>query len=772
MQAPTKNMLRQLRRQVASLLGLITILAVGAGFYITIKTSSVNYENSSHQYFHEYALPNLLIAGNEFSTEDEHAVAGLAGVEAVQRRAIVDTQRGDHTLRVMTYDTQSPRTNKPYIYDGVAPATVDECLITEKYAHANNVQVGDRIEFSHKQFNEYCNIVGYATTPEDLYLKQSATQPIADPQEFGMLYVDTEFIARHNIPFQELAIVYNDDADSEKLDDQIADVLKDKAQHLTKRPNIYSYNAFKSDVEHFGLMAYVFPLVFLILASIVIFVSQRRSVMRDRRQIGILKAMGYSSWQVIRLYLAGAVIIACIGSALGFGLAQLAGPWVIDNFDSVLSAPFLDFSGSDFYTIVPTIIAVVVCVIATLIAVRRITTIHPAEAMHSDPPAHGRDILLQRTRIWDRLSFNSRYALKAMLRNKGRFGAMVCGVIALLMLTVMSLGFRDSFRFVTSNYYDTVANYDASIQVPPTPLDHDLHFLENENIESYQKALVTSASLTFQDSTEELPLLIAENPIQMHRLTTLEGTSIDVQDGIVIPSYYAEKLGVGIGDTLDIASFNNTVDGTVTVTGLSDQNLGFTGALTFTTAQHDLHLDSDFYNTVYVQANDTIDALVKHIKHQDDVLSVSSLSDDKTSYEKLTDTFGVYTTLLVFFSIVLGLAALYSISTIALLSRNYEFVVLRVMGYSNREILKAYAKELCIQFLIALPIGLAAGYYLTIYLTSLFSNESMLFEARITWISYAVAIVAAICVLLIIGDNARRQINKQDLVSGLKSREE
>lgn len=772
MKSPTKNMLRQLRRQLPSLIGLIIIIAMGSGFYITMKTSSVNYEHSSNEYFHQYALPNLLISGNEFSIEDEEDVVQIPGVKAAQRRAVVDTRRGDHTLRILSYDIDKPRTNKPFIYNGTPPTKAEECLITQKYAQANNVQLGDRIEFSHKQFNDYCIVSGFATKPEDLYLKQSSTQPIADPKDFGMLYVDTGLIDRHQLPFGEIAIVYEDNVDSAKLDAAITDRLGDKVEFVTKRPDIYSYNAFKSDVEHFGLMAYVFPIVFLIIASIVIFVSQRRNVFRDRRQIGILKAMGYNSWQVMRLYVASAIIIALIGSVLGFGLAQIAGPWVIGNFDSVLSAPFFDFAGSDLHAIIPTIISVIVCTIATILAVRKITAIQPAEAMHAEPPAQGKHIWIQKTRLWERLSFNSRYALKAMLRNRGRFLAMICGMTALLMLTVMSLGFRDSFRFVTSNYYDTVAAYDISIQLPPTPLEQGPDFLSAVDTTNHQQALLLSGSLESESATEELPILIAEEPTKMHNLFTLEGNPIAVDNGVVIPSYYAEKLDVGIGDILRISTPKNLVAGEVKVVDISDQNLGFTAVTSFKTAQKELGLENPVYNTVYVQTKSNIDSVVRALQQEDSVVSVSSILDDKTSYQKLTDTFGVYTTLLVFCSIILGLATLYSISSIALLARSYEFIVLRVMGYATSDILKAYTKELVMQFLIATPIGLCAGYYLTIYLTSLFSNDSMLFEAKITEISYSVGIVAALIVLYIVRDNAKRQIQKQDLVSGLKSREE
>ena len=772
MKAPTKNMLRQSARQARSLLGLIIIIAVGIGFYVTIKTSSVNYENSSNKFFHQYALPDLLVAGGEFDAEDEKKVAEIPGVNAVQRRAVVDTQRGDHTLRLMSYDTSSPRANKPYIYSGKSPRSPDECLITEKYAEANKVRVGDRIEFSHKRFEDSCAVAGFATTPEDLYLKQSATQPIADPKDFGMLYVDTEFMTRHKLPLSEIAVRYREGVDTEDLDDRIAETLGDKVRDVTRRPDIYSYNAFKSDVEHFGLMAYVFPLVFLIIAAIVIFVGQRRNVLRDRRQIGVLKAMGYGSWEVMRLYIFATVVTALVGSVLGFGFAQLAGPWVIGNFDSVLSAPFLDFDGSIDNLVVPSALAIAVCVASTLFAVGRIVMIRPAEAMHAEAPQEGKNILLQRTPLWRRMSFNSRYAAKATLRNKGRFIAMLCGMIALLMLTVMSLGFRDSFRYVTSNYYDTVARYDVSINVPPTPRDQEPEFIDAVSLDAYERALVLSATLDSNEHSEDLPLLIADNPIEMHNLTTEVGEPVDFEGGVVIPKYYAEKLGVSIGDSVEISTPSGLASGSVEISDLSNQNLGFTVALTFDTAEKHLNLHDPVYNTVYAQASTNVDAIVKKLEREDDVLSVSSITDDKTSYQKLTDTFGVYTTLLVVFSIVLGIATLYSVSSINLLARQYEFIVLQVMGYSRNDILKAYLKEMVLQFLLALPIGLVGGYVLTTYLTSLFSNDSMLFQAQVTEISYAVAITAAIVVIGIVWLNARTQLRKQDLVAGLKAREE
>ena len=124
------------------------------------------------------------------------------------------------------------------------------------------------------------------------------------------------------------------------------------------------------------------------------------------------------------------------------------------------------------------------------------------------------------------------------------------------------------------------------------------------------------------------------------------------------------------------------------------------------------------------------------------------------------------------FSIVLGVAALYSVSTIALLARQYEFVILRVMGYSPRDISLAYLKELGVQFVVGLPFGFIGGYYLTSFVARLFANSQMLFEAFINWDTYAYSALAALIVIGFVSLISLRKIARLQLVEGLKGRDE
>ena len=772
MRMPLLNALRQMRLQISSLLGLIVIIGVAVGFYATLKSNSVNFEQSSHQYFRDYKMPDLIVDGIDFAEEDAANLEKIAGVEAVQARATVDARDGDITFRLLSYDIHNPRVNRPYLYDGEEPKTAEECLVADKYALKHNVHPGDTLSFENRAFSAECKVAGIATTPEDMYLKQSATESIADTSEFGVLYVDTEFLLQRKIPMNQIALVFAQDSDEERIYDTVEDKLGGKILKLTKREMVSSYDAFSADVGDFSRMAYIFPIVFLIIASVVVFVGQRRNVLRDRRQIGVLKAMGSGSAQIMFLYCAISVVATVVGAALGAVIARVAGPSLVNTYQSIFSAPFFTFEGLAHHIWLPTILAFIVTIVSTVIAVWGVVTIMPAEAMHAEQPKTGRDILLQRTRLWNRLTFHSRYAVKSALRNRGRFFAMVCGVVASVTLTVMSLGFQDSYKFITTDYFDTAIDYDFAVRTQPTPSTQPPAFLDAVDLTQQQQALVLPATLTAGDRDEELPVVIVDDPEAVYSFKSDDGGEPKYGDGLVLSHYYADKLGVSVGDAVEITTPNGVVEGTIKVSDRVRQNLGFIAIANYAQAEKHLGLESPSYNTIFANTDGDRHEIEKEIERQEGVLAISSIGDERESFQKLSATLNMYIELLVMFSIVLGVAALYSVSTIALLARQYEFVILRVMGYSPREISLAYLKELVMQFLVGLPLGLVGGYYLTSFVARQFANSQMLFASFINWDTYVYSALAAALVIGFVWLVSLRKIARLQLVEGLKGRDE
>jgi hypothetical protein len=309
----------------------------------------------------------------------------------------------------------------------------------------------------------------------------------------------------------------------------------------------------------------------------------------------------------------------------------------------MLDAPGFGFTDLELNVALPAAFALVVCLLATFIAVRQVAQINPAEAMHAEAPQSGRAIWLEHLSVWHILSFNSRYAIKSALRNKGRFWAMVSGMVATVTLLVFSLGFRDSFHYMTTTYFEHVAAYDLTIQLTPLPHDQTPGFL-NQSTSAFEKAWTAPAKISAGSHTQDLPLYVSAEPFATHRLTNEAGQTPTLGDGVVLPRFYADRLHVNKGDRVRVYLPNKLVDGSVVVADITDQSMNFAAITTYATAQKYLGMQQPMYNVAFVRTANSTTQQIKQIERQPEVLAVSSLSDEQASISRFTSLFNTYIT--------------------------------------------------------------------------------------------------------------------------------
>ena len=128
--------------------------------------------------------------------------------------------------------------------------------------------------------------------------------------------------------------------------------------------------------------------------------------------------------------------------------------------------------------------------------------------------------------------------------------------------------------------------------------------------------------------------------------------------------------------------------------------------------------------------------------------------------------------ILVFVAFLLGAISLYGVGVITLATRRYEFTLLKVMGYTTKEIMIASFKEIITQIIIAVPIGILSGYGILYLVKKPFSSKLFSFEPHIYSSSYIFAIVLLIVVVFLVSILSSHYIDKLDMVEGLKDRED
>ncbi|MCX8131527.1 MAG: ABC transporter permease [Clostridia bacterium] len=776
MKIENKLLLRKIKRQLPQLISAALIVAIGVGFFVTLKTVLYQYQRMSEQYYTDYSLADYTVYSLGFEQNDVEKVSGIDGVKVAQGRFVADFKSGDATLRVISTPLEGSAINKPYIYSGRHIKNDNEGLLLKKYADAHGLGIGDNIELKIQKEVYNLKIAGLIATPEYVYLAQSESVPMADPNDFGLLYASEGFVKEKlNSRYNQINIMFDNGTENNEAAEKIKEILKPKRiSYDIFKSGQTSYKMYKEDQKQIDSFTYIFPVVFFIIGAMMIYVMQKRNIAKERKQIGIIKALGLSDAGILYIYTKYAVLAALFGSIGGCLLSVSLGDYILDIFREMFEVPGLTFKLYLNLWGIAFLLALLVCVLSNLIGIKAVLKINPAEAMHAERPKSGKKIFLEKIKpLWNSFSFNSRYAIKTSLRNKGRFFAVILGMTAAVALAVFAFGFRNSFSHLINTHYEEVTKYDLSVNVKPTSLETDIDIVSLSEVEEYAKALILPIKVEKGGTKYDYPLLVTEEGFNMLDLKNDRNKPVDSQDGVVLPAYVASKLGVNKGDRVKISSPGGSFnDIEVRVSDTSIQASGFYVYTKYSFVKDKFKLDKMIYNTVFIRTEMDAKRLSQSINDNKNVISTTSVEQDKNTLLKLLDTISFMIQILIVFAVILGIAVLYAVGIINLTARSYEFIVLKVMGYGTKDIMHAYLKENLLQIIISLPFGFLLGNLILFGIKDEFSNDSFALTPHIYTQSYLFAALILIVISALVMLLSIRVINRLDIVEGLKAREE
>ena len=737
---------RKMPAHIPQLLGLVLLLAVGVCFFITLFTIVTRYETSADKYFVDNAYAQMTLYGS-FVERDVDALSEDSRVVCAQGRTVLDCRVGERIFRVVSL---SDGINVPHIYEGRLPVNASECVLLRRSADAMGLIIGDSLSIGARTLA----ITGLAASPEYVYLSQNERTVMAYPNRFGVLFVAKEFFPDG---YNEIVMLTGDDFPGDSQMNGLYRAVSQKDQ--------LNYIMYRRDLGEIRSFAYIFPFVFALLIAVVIFVMLSRTIQKDRKQIGAMKALGFPDGKIIAIYLLQHCFAALAGALAGCGLAVLITDFIIGIFSSMFEVPALSFAFYPGFWAGAVLASILLCALSALIALVRVLPLMPAIALRPRAPKGGRRILLERAEFaWKRLSFNTRYAVKNAFRNKGRFFAVVLGMSGSCALLAFSLGFYDSIGHTQDKYFYEFANYDVIVSCEPLPLSIGHPALEL--LDSGFKAL----TLPVWIRDENYHLAIVEHGFDMVALPAAA-----LSDGLIIPEYYAHEWGIGIGDTINVNGYAAAVSAVV------PQYLGltlYTGfdyidslADSIPAANNTTYnaFSNTIYNTIYGRCAD-LPALTGYLTANG--IEYTTIGDDKTSFDTVMESMSVLIWFMIACAIVLGIAVLYCVGLINLSAREYEYMFMGVMGYPHKSILAAHIKEALLQLMIAIPPGFLLGNLLLEIVKGEFSGSSYVIAASIYPQSYVVSALSIIGVTALMVLVASRHIDRLDIVEGLKARDE
>ena len=304
MKALDRKLCRDLLHLRGQAIAIVLIVACGIAGLVTMMSAYNSLNLSQATYYSQYRFADVFVQLKRAPNRLIERVETLPGVAQVRSRVVVDVTLDvpglgePATGRLISIPEQQERMlNDLYIRQGryIEPGRGNEVLVSEAFAAANDLQLGDTVGAIINGRWEQLRIVGFALSPEYVYEIRS-TDLFPDNKRFGVFWISRTTLGTAF----DLDGAFNDLALSLTRDANPTEVIFHLDRLLERYGGLGAYerkdqvsNRFLSDeIAQLQVSAVFIPSIFLGIAAFLLNIVLARIVSTQRDQIAVLKAFG------------------------------------------------------------------------------------------------------------------------------------------------------------------------------------------------------------------------------------------------------------------------------------------------------------------------------------------------------------------------------------------------------------------------------------------------------------------------------------------------
>lgn len=819
-----RKMLREFKTNFGLFFSIFLLSGLAIAMFCTMEGHVLSQNIARAQYHDECKLSDLWMYGEGFSQEQLDTIRGLDFVEAAQLRMSVTGSTPDFTgVQVDVFLERENVVNTPYFVKGSEfdPSDTDGVWLANAFAVRRGLDVGDdfTIEYNGVTFTK--EIKGLVETPEyeyrqadgdaDMYLENIAIVfmsydafPIRDyvthliesgkitakkvAENTKLLDEKLEQLKAAGMTVdditQNMLLQIADNMSDEKLaklmpytqmivrtkdggalshEDEIAEALDYDYSAIIDRKSVQGLARLDSELDQHQAFAYVFVVIFVGIAVLVIATSMGRIVEKQRTQIGTMNALGMKRWKVILHYISYSLIVSVLGVIVGLAAGVGAGaPAMIGMFEQYYIVPGLHSAFHPMYILIAVVI-VAVCSFSCFLSCRKVLKIKPAEALRPAAPKQGKKCIFERLPFWDKLSFNTQYNLRDISRAKLRTFMGIVGTAVGMLLMLYGVGCNQLVDIMTDISFNKI--YTTRYQVK---LSADTKLVDADNL-----ADELSGELVMTDAVEISKVKNASSAEKKKEtLTVIEGKQlynlIDVNNEITqlvpgtvgISRKLAADMGIKVGDTIywHIYSKNEWHEAVVGSIYRSCETQGIAYL------REDYEKTGAEYTPMLLMTNASQAQAATSLKY---VTSVNSREDMIAAYEKSMEVVNILVFVMVIFSTIMIVVVLYNSGSLSFNERIKELATLKVMGLQSTQIRHLLTAQNIWLSVIGIIIGTPLG---NISLNAMMNSngENFDYSLSVPVADYIISAVIVLIVSMLVSFMFSSRIKKLDLVETLK----
>lgn len=776
-----RKMLRDYKANFGAFFSVFLLAALAMALFCTFEGHVLSQTVARENYHKECNLSDVWMYGEGFSDDELDTVRNLDFVKDAQLRMSVTGSAPDcDGAQVDIYLERENLVDTPYYISGEPfdPTDTDGIWLANAFAKLRNIKVGDDFTIEYNGITFTREVKGLVESAEyefreadgdaDMYLENIAIVymsydafPIRDYINHMVDKISDEKLAKI-MPYTQMIIVTTDGGGLAH-EEALAESIDHDYSAIVDRKSIPGLARLDSELEQHQSFSYLFVIIFVGIAILVIATSMGRMVEQQRTQIGTMNALGLKRHKIILHYISFSLVVSVVGVVLGLLVGTLWGsPAVIGMFANWYIVPGLHSVFHPMYLIIAAGI-VAVCVLASYISCRKLLRIKPAEALRPAAPKKGRKCIFERLPFWKKLSFTSQYNLRDISRAKLRSFMCVIGTAVGMLLMIYAVGCNEllgsmieiNFNRVTVGEYQIKFSEDAKTET----VDDMAEELDGEVVMMNQVEVAKEKNAPSDKKKKEtVTVLEGKN---LYNILDLNNQVKKLAPGTIgISRKLAADLDVKEGDTIywHLYTKNTWYEAKVGTIyrSLESQGIAY--------LREDYEKTGAEYTPSFLM---TDDKAAKDKADLDYVTGVNSKSEMQAAYESSMEIMNMMVGMMAVFSILMIVVVLYNSGVLSFHERVKEFATLKVLGLRSSKIRRILSMQNLWLSIIGIIIGAPLG---NVSLNAMINTngENFDYNLMLAPVDYVIAGIFVMIISMLVSFMFSKRIRKLDMVETLK----
>lgn len=776
---------RKMRKDVFRMrwraIGSVLLITMGSMMFAGMANMIPSVRDSLHHKYDEmnFADYAVYVDGAPDNISDSLMLPGVEAAEArLELSARMATAGEDAQALVLGLNSsRNPLVNTLEISKGsyLNPGDPYGVLVEERFAKRKGIDVDHEIELKVMGTARTFTVRGLARSAEFLVLTVDPDSMIPIPGSLAVIFLPLETL--QNITglwgvVNQISFLFDPQVDKGEIQMEVNQGLRSMGITISTslpREKMMGFSYLEEDMRYGEEFTGSIALVFLLVAFFIVYSAFSRLVASQRREIGVLRGLGYTQFEIVGAYLTIGIILGLIGSVIGAILALPLG-WLmaVAYIDAAAHIPL----GTINFDILPVIESLffgpITAMLAAAIAARSIARLEAHDAIRGvafdDRPVKKtllEKILEKSSR--GRVSYTTRYACRNLSRKwlRGLLMSLAIGT-SVLLASIGPIMF-DSFTLSVDDALQDVERWDLLVTFSEPVNQSGLDSLVSPDVTRMEPVLRLGGEVSHGDEFEIANLLGIPQDATLHVFKLKEGGGFQGQDEAVITSILARDLHVGIGDQVGFAGQ------TFNVTGIALEFMeGLFVPLSAARALEGQDLATAAYLEVQKGKSDTVREYLLGLGF------VSSVTKKSEVSEGIKEFLAAFAAVIYFFTVLGFLMAVLVISNIVMigvLERYSEFGQMKAIGYGQRSVAKIVYSEVAVLTLFGIAVGIPMGVATTYAFLPLMEDFFPLYQVFVNWPPMLVTVIMMFVVAMLATMPMVRYVGKMDLPKVISERQ-